>query len=455
MIITITDYIFSLLYFFVFLMIVFVIRNKTVSNAALRKYFIPAFIVKVIGAVAIGMIYQYFYGFGDTFGYYNIGKLFLQAYKDGQAGFFEIFFTGDREFYSNLAYQYNFSSWYAFNPQTVIVARFSAFFSLLGGGYYLTTALFFAVSSFAGIWQLFRTFVSLFPALHKPLAWFILFLPSVFFWGSGLLKDSLSMAALGFLTFSCLQLFIARKNIVRSLLILALSAYLIFLVKAYILLSFIPGILMWVLFDYRKKISNAGLRQLLLPVTMALLVVIFGFLNNRISDTYESLALENITKTALTLQQNIGSYESGSSYSIGQSDGSLGSFLQLLLPSLVVTLFRPFPWEINNIYSLVSSLESMFFLWFTIRTFRRTGFRQFFRITANKPIVLFCFTFAIIFAIAVGIASQNFGTLVRYKIPCMPFYLVGILLVNYYATGEIDIFSRAKQSQRRVTIRTA
>lgn len=237
------------------------------------------------------------------------------------------------------------------------------------------------------------------------------------------------------------------------MLMMAFSAYLIFLVKAYILFSFVPAALMWILFEYRKKIRNTAIRQLMLPVILTLLIVGFGFLNNQYSATYENLSLENVTKTALTLQQNIGAYESGSAYSIGLADGSLGSFLAMLFPALIVTLFRPFPWEINNIFSLISAAESLFFLWLTFRTFRRVGIKKFFSTVANHPIVLFCFTFAIIFAIAVGIASQNFGTLVRYKIPCMPFYLVGVLLVNYYATGEANIFAKKRQLRRRVIIK--
>ena len=92
MIITLNDYLLSFLYFFFFLLIIYAIRNKTVKNPVIVKYFVPAFIVKIVGAVTIGLIYQYFYGFGDTFGYYNMGKFFLRAYYDDQASFTEIFF---------------------------------------------------------------------------------------------------------------------------------------------------------------------------------------------------------------------------------------------------------------------------------------------------------------------------------------------------------------------------
>jgi hypothetical protein len=37
----------------------------------------------------------------------------------------------------------------------------------------------------------------------------------------------------------------------------------------------------------------------------------------------------------------------------------------------------------------------------------------------------------LIFAFAVGISSYNFGALSRYKIPCLPFYALGLVLVYY------------------------
>jgi hypothetical protein len=40
-----------------------------------------------------------------------------------------------------------------------------------------------------------------------------------------------------------------------------------------------------------------------------------------------------------------------------------------------------------------------------------------------------CFIFAVIFAIAVGASTTNFGALSRYKIPCMPFYFILLMLL--------------------------
>ncbi|HUN02562.1 MAG TPA: hypothetical protein PLS00_06880, partial [Niabella sp.] len=51
-------------------------------------------------------------------------------------------------------------------------------------------------------------------------------------------------------------------------------------------------------------------------------------------------------------------------------------------------------------------------------------------ITAD-PNIQFCLIFTIVFAFAVGISTYNFGSLVRYKIPCLPFYALAVFLIYY------------------------
>ena len=51
---------------------------------------------------------------------------------------------------------------------------------------------------------------------------------------------------------------------------------------------------------------------------------------------------------------------------------------------------------------------------------------------------MYCFLFAFIFALFVGATTNNFGTLVRYKIPCLPFYVISLFL----------IYEKVKQRQR-------
>jgi hypothetical protein len=43
--------------------------------------------------------------------------------------------------------------------------------------------------------------------------------------------------------------------------------------------------------------------------------------------------------------------------------------------------------------------------------------------------LIFAFSFTIIFAFGVGLATANFGALVRYKIPMLPFFVGGLFVL--------------------------
>jgi hypothetical protein len=126
---------------------------------------------------------------------------------------------------------------------------------------------------------------------------------------------------------------------------------------------------------------------------------------------------------------------------LGELDGTVGSVLRLAPAAVIVSLFRPFLWEVNNPLMLFSSLESLLNLLLTIYLIIKLRLK-FFRYL-QIPEVFFCLTFALIFAFGVGVSSYNFGTLARYKIPLYPFYLIGMGLI-YYAWKKETLAKRGE-----------
>ena len=59
------------------------------------------------------------------------------------------------------------------------------------------------------------------------------------------------------------------------------------------------------------------------------------------------------------------------------------------------------------------------------------GLKKIWATISRDPTIQFSLVFTLIFAFAVGISSYNFGTLTRYKIPCMPFYGAALILIYY------------------------
>src|SRR5688572_1598150 len=59
------------------LMVVYVgayIIRPRVTDEVNRKYFFPALTIRILGALALGFLYQFYYGGGDTFNYHTNGS---------------------------------------------------------------------------------------------------------------------------------------------------------------------------------------------------------------------------------------------------------------------------------------------------------------------------------------------------------------------------------------------
>ena len=63
---------------------------------------------------------------------------------------------------------------------------------------------------------------------------------------------------------------------------------------------------------------------------------------------------------------------------------------------------------------------------------------------------LMMYIFTIIFAFAIGISTGNFGSLSRYKIPCVPFF-ASLLLILYYQTQTQAAIKKRTIQQKQLT----
>lgn len=343
--------------------------------------------------------------------------------------------TGFEMLLSNGEHQGSFFRYSSLIPffsdsSSYFIIRLAAIFDLMTFSSYLSTALLFAILSFAGMWLLFLTFYKRYPSEHLGLALACFFIPSVFFWGSGLLKDTLMIACLGALTYEVDRLFLQRKVSFGDLFLFIISLWCIFSVKKFILQAFLPALLIWVYMTNFSKIKNTVVRIMTLPFFVGVFILSGYFSIVKIGEGDRRYSVENIAKTAKVTAYDIGFYtgkDAGSTYSLGELDGTFVSLLRLAPGAVNVALFRPYLWEIRNPLMLLSAIESL--VLFTIVGWLVLSFRIRLLTFIKNPDVIFCLLFTFVFAFAVGITSYNFGTLSRYKIPLLPFLAIAIVVV--------------------------
>jgi len=406
-----------------------------VSDDKIRKYFLPGLSIKIIGAIALGLIYQFYYEGGDTYVYFDSGSRYIwEAFFDSPIKAIRLIFANGE--YHSSTYEYASKIIHYKDLPSYFVVRIAGIFDLLTFHTYSATAVLFALLSFSGLWAMYTSFYKMFPKLHTELAIAIFFVPSVVFWGSGILKDSITLGALGWATFAFHSIFFRRNIKVVPLLILILSLLFIYEIKIYILLCFIPALLIWLYFSYLNKIKNLIFRIMVFPISLLILIGSGYVAVKKIGEENRRYNLTNITQTAEATARwltYVSLREGGSGYTLGDFDFSTKGIVKKIPTAIWVTLFRPYLWEVKNPVMALSALESSVLFIFTLFVLYLAISRGIINEIFTHPVIVFCFSFAITFSFAVGISTYNFGSLVRYKIPMMPFFIIGLFVLLYYS----------------------
>lgn len=397
----------------------------------LRRYYLPGLYVKFGGVVFIALVYQYYYGEGDTFFFFDHARIINSSLGDSFSSWIRLLLRTSPDEHPEL-YEYTSQLTFYRDKSSYTVASITAVLGVFSGTTYMPTALLFAYLAYTGIWAMYKTFANIYPKLHKELAWAFLFIPSTVVWGSAIFKDTICMFGLGWMVYTTFRIFINRDFSLRNVVMLVFSFYLIGIIKVYILLAFLPSLSLWLLLTYSHKVKPPALRVLVSAGFIGVVVLGFLFFSQQFSKELNRYSLERVAYTSQVTRGWItyASGEEGSAYDLGEFEPTVGGMMSKFPAAVAVTLYRPFLWESRKVIVLLSALEALVFVLLTLYVLFRNGPGNIFTGFFKDPNIIFCLIFSLIFAFAVGISTYNFGSLSRYKIPCLPFYAAFLILLT-------------------------
>jgi hypothetical protein len=194
-----------------------------------------------------------------------------------------------------------------------------------------------------------------------------------------------------------------------------------------------PGTTIWIMFSRISQISNTFVRALVSPAIivlgLGLASSLMGALGSKLG---EFSSVDKALAKATVTQKDLSRVEYGTnSFNIGEIDPSVGGMLKLFPIAVSYGLFGPFLWNATNIVMLGSAIENSYLLLLTLKVLLASGIIGFFGKIFNHPFLIFCFVFSIFFGFAIGLTTANFGALVRYKIPVIPFFLSMLYVVDH------------------------
>lgn len=397
-----------------------------------KKYFVLALMVRFASAIVMALVYQYYYdGGGDSHTYFTYVQRIRGVFHEDISAYLDLAFKQHHNTFYAIRYLGSGAEFY-FNQSASIVIKLALYLSYPLLNTYILISFVFTIICFYGCWKIFLLFYEIYPQLEKQLAIACLFLPSVCFWGTGILKDPICLGALGALTYHIYKLFFEKTKIIQRLILIAVCLTILVAVKVYIILSFLPAYSIWIIFRYKNNIKNSLVKSLMNPVLFIVSLLVGVVIFIKIAAVSERYAFDNLVRTAKDTQNWLylsSQYSKGSGYSLGNVDYTPLGVLKVFPKAVNVAIFRPYLWEAKKPILIPAALEGLVSLFFTIRLLYKAGFMRFIKLVLTNPEVQFCLVFSLLFAFSVGFTSYNFGSLVRYKIPFMPFYFIALIIL--------------------------
>lgn len=418
------------------------------SKIKLGKYFALSLLLRLISAIAFLVLIQEYFGRvdNDSFEYYLGGKSLNEHYFVSFLNSINILIH-DYEYIANKGFRIeNYIGSARTHTQltfetSFFIMKMSALFSMTICDSYFGLCLIMTSLAFLGTRQIFQVFFKLYPNLYKPLAIFILCFPSVCFWSSVISKEVFILLALGFLFNSSFQL-INKNRITLNIIIILFCSYILVLLKVFVLIVFLPAFVIWCGYNYSNQLKNFKIKitfYIMSSILSGFAGIVFVSIVSKIPIIENHYFKKNILETTLDIRSRYDEIGASNDYlEISDLESNLIEFIKLTPHAILMGLYRPYPWEATKWIHIPSAIENSFLvIWSLIISFGLIIRRKFFIFFTN-PILLFCLFFSIVFAFIIGMGTANFGSLVRYKLPLLPFFLAALVILSFKIYNKRD-----------------
>jgi hypothetical protein len=275
--------------------------------------------------------------------------------------------------------------------------------------------LVFATFAFWGQYLLFRAFRIALPTGNgRRYAVLVMFLPSMLYWPSSIGKEAWLLLFVGVTALGAARLFAARSGAIVLLVIGALGTT---IVRPHITVLLFAALLVAQLFRPASDQPTGILKKAMGVLVLGAAAWILA------SQSAVFLGTDDLSWQAISETVDAASGQTaqgGSTFTAVPVSSVWG------IPIAVVTVvFRPFLWEAGNAQMIVQSLEGVFLLGLTVRSWPRL--RQLPAVLRKAPYVVFSLVFTSAFIWAFS-GFGNFGILSRQRVLMIPFFLVLLAL---------------------------
>jgi hypothetical protein len=384
------------------------------------------FLLKISCGVFLWIIYTYYYtdkSTSDIFKFYDDAGHIYSALPKHPVHYLQMVFgintNADylKSYYSQMHHWYPPWRGAKFHDNKLII-QFNAFVYLFSFGYYNVHTVFMCFLSLVGLTGIYKTFVLIIPEKQKELVFVVFLIPSVLFWASGVLKEGIIVFALGMFIYYLFKWLYGSENKWRHFLFFVLCAGLLLLSKMYVFIAISPVVASLV---FVKMTGNNHVFLKFVSVHVLFFIVAVNLY--RVDTNFDILFYLHQRQMGFihtAIAQKAGSY-----FEINYLEPNTWSLIKNMPHALFNTLFRSNVLESKSPFILISGLENLFMLAMLIITIVYSK-----KPDKNKlPMLFTCVFFVLMLSFLIGLVTPVLGSIVRYRVPAMPFYAIGLLLL--------------------------
>ena len=374
--------------------------------------------VKLTAGICLGLVYSYHYRLGDTLGFFADAVLLNNLAGENFDQYLGALISGTPPIeLSN------------HEPRAFFFTALVSIVNFLSGKNYWLSSLWFSLFSFLCVWYFLQQLTVLLPALRRAGVIAFLFFPSVVFWSSGIVKESVGFGALCLVAGIFCRIMQGKKLSWYEYVPLIVALWLLLNLKYYWAAVFVPSVLttLVVYWLVERRVSGTW------PLVTCWLAI-FIFFCWAASFTHPNFYLETFLGV---IRQNHDEF-----VRVSNPDNVIHFAVQVNSWSDVVVnapwaiisgLFRPLPHEAHGITGVVGSLENLAILGLVLLKFFRLRSVK----GSQRLLLLSVLAYSLLLCIFLAMSTPNFGTLSRYRIGFLPFFMMIVLHNNPLLTLKL------------------
>lgn len=383
----------------------------------MNRVFWSALFFKLCCGILLGALYLHYLGLRDTWKFHAVTLDIVELARQKPSWFVHFLCFND---VSEV-----FIKWKEASNSFFFLKLLSLLYLLTNDSYWWSGA-YLSLFSFFGCWFLVQQVRRYFPAYGHAAVLAFLFFPSMVFWTSGVLKDSLFMGSLCLTIGLLLQLYRATafSEAAKKILLLLPCMYLLWRVKfflaavllvvtsAYLLSKWVSRQLPWLQMKGRFWMAWLGI--------LGSGAFIMSFAHPTFNTSFFARHILWNAKSIIT-----NSDPGKPLIMFPDLQPTLLSVIEHAPEALLQMLFRPYLWETAPVFYKMVAMENLFLLLLMLLSAIHIIRRK--EIPALPAFLGILLVFFCISAVLVTLPTPNIGSLHRYRSSLLPFFLLVVL----------------------------